>query len=206
MPRDGTQTRERILDGAEQLILDQGFAATSVDAVLAESGASKGAFFHHFPSKNHLARALVARYATDDVAHLEDLMAKAEAESDDPGEQVVAFIRAFELSAGELVAVQPSCLYVSFIYEKQLFDDGTNDLIVEALIAWRKRLLEKLEAAAELHPPALEVDLPSLADQVTATFEGAYVLVRAMGDPTLMQKQLAHVRNYVTLLFGLPPG
>lgn len=204
MPRDGTETRERILDGAEALILEQGFAATSVDAVLAESGTSKGAFFHHFPSKNHLARALVERYAAGDVAHLEEFMASAEAESDDPAEQLVAFIRRFEEAAEELVASQASCLYVSFIYEKQLFDDGTNDLIVEAVLAWRARLLEKLEAAAVLHPPQIEVDLPSLADQVFVAFEGAFILLRTTGDHSVMRRQLEHLRHYLTLLFDLP--
>jgi TetR/AcrR family transcriptional repressor of nem operon len=203
MARDGTRTRERILDAAERLILDQGFAATSVDAVLAGAGASKGAFFHHFPTKHHLARALVERYAAGDVAHLEEFMARAEAESDDPAEQLLAFIRLFEDASDEIVTEQPSCLYVSFIYERQLFDDGTNDLIVEAVVAWRERLREKLEAAAALHPPRLDVDLSSLADLVFVTFEGAFVLVRTLGDPSQMRRQLEHLRHYVTLLFGL---
>ncbi len=206
MARDGTQTRERILDGAEQLVLDQGFAATSIDAVLAETGTSKGAFFHHFPSKNHLARALVERYAAGDVAHLEEFMARAEAECDDPAEQLVAFVRLFEEAADRLVAAQASCLYVSFIYEKQLFDDGTNDLIVDAVLAWRARLLEKLEAAAALHPPKLSVDLLSLADQVFVAFEGAFILLRTTGEQSVMRRQLEHVRHYLTLLFELPAG
>jgi TetR/AcrR family transcriptional repressor of nem operon len=203
MPRDGTQTRERILDGAERLILDQGFAATSVDAVLAEAGTSKGAFFHHFPSKNHLARALVERYAAGDLVALEQFMERAEAASDDPAEQVVEFIRLFEEASVELASQHPSCLYVSFIYERQLFDDGTNDVIVDAVLAWRQRLLGKLEEAATLHPPTRDVDLPSLADLVFVTFEGAFVLVRTMGDPSLMGAQLAHLRHYVSLVFGL---
>ena len=32
------------------------------------------------------------------------------------------------------------CLYVSFVYEKQLVDDGTHSLIVDAVIAARERL------------------------------------------------------------------
>ena len=34
MPRDGTATREKILDAAEECVLDRGFAGTSVDAIL----------------------------------------------------------------------------------------------------------------------------------------------------------------------------
>ena len=35
MPRDGTATRERILTSAEQLVIENGYAATSVDQVIA---------------------------------------------------------------------------------------------------------------------------------------------------------------------------
>jgi TetR/AcrR family transcriptional regulator, transcriptional repressor for nem operon len=204
MTRSGAQTRERILDGAERLVLEQGLAATSVDAILAESETSKGAFFHHFPTKNHLARALVERYAANDVEFLEEFMTRAEATSDDPAAQVVEFIRLFEDAADEMVSQQPSCLYVSYIYERQLFEDGTNEVIVGAVLAWRDRIARKLRDAAELHPPIAPVDPDAVADHVFATFEGAFMLTRAMSDPDLMRRQLELVRRYVALLFGVP--
>ena len=206
MARRGTETRERILDGAERLVLDRGLAATSIDEILTTTETSKGAFFHHFPSKNHLARALVERYAANDIAFLEDYMARAEASADDPALQVVAFIRLYEDAADEMVNEQPSCLYVSYVYERQLFEDGTNELIVEAIRAWRDRIAEKLRAAAALHPPVTPVDIDALADHLWATFEGAFILARATRDPDHMRRQLELVRSYVSLLFGVPAG
>ena len=129
MARSGTETRERILDAAERLILDKGLAATSVDEILAESKTSKGSFFHHFPSKNHLARALVERYAAVDIAFLNEITAKAEAATDDPALQMVALLKLFEDAADETVSNQSSCLYVSYIFDRQLFVDGTNAII-----------------------------------------------------------------------------
>jgi TetR/AcrR family transcriptional repressor of nem operon len=205
VPRDGTVTRERILDAAQRIVLERGFAATSVDAVLAQAPATKGAFFHHFPSKNDLGRALLERYAAADERMLEDFLAVAEAESDDPAEQLVAFVRQFEHAADELAPTQPGCLFVSFIYESQLVGDGDDDLIAASILHWRTRLLEKLEAAARVHPPAIAVDLQSLADQVFATFEGGFILARAMHDPTQLRAQLAHLRHYLELLFQLAP-
>ena len=144
-----SEARERILDSAQRLVLEQGLAATSIDDVLTAAGTSKGAFFHHFPSKNALARAIVERYAEGDVAFLEEFMARAERESDDPAEQLLIFVRCFEDASEEMVADQPSCLYVSYIFDKQLFDDGTNDVIAEALLAYRSRLAAKIAAALE---------------------------------------------------------
>jgi TetR/AcrR family transcriptional repressor of nem operon len=203
MPRDGAPTRERILDHAERLVIEQGFAATTVDAVIHSSATSKGAFFHHFASKADLARALVDRYAAGDIAALERIMARAEAESEDPAAQVVAFVRLFEEEADDLASEQPGCLYVSFVYERQLFDDGTNDLIVAAVVAWRDRLREKLEAAVAQRPPRIAVDLETLADQVFTVFEGGFILARTMRDPTRLRPQLTHLRHYLELLFGL---
>ena len=206
MARDGTATRERILDAAQRIVLERGFAATSVDAVLAEAPATKGAFFHHFPSKSDLGRALLARYAAADERMLDDFMARAEADTDDPAEQLVAFIRHFEHAADELAPAQPGCLFVSFIHERQLVGDGDDDLIASSIRHWRARLLEKLEAAARIHPPAVAVDMASLADQVFTTFEGGFILARAMHDPRHLRAQLAHLRHYLELLFRLSPG
>jgi TetR/AcrR family transcriptional repressor of nem operon len=204
MARDGAKTRERILDSAERLILDRGLAATSIDEILAAAGTSKGAFFHHFPSKSALARALVERYAANDVATLEEFMGRAEAQTDDPAAQVVTFLRLFEDAADEMVAQQPSCLYVTYVYDRQLFEDGTNAVIADTVVAWRTRLSDKLRAAAASHPPTIPLDLDALADHLFATFEGAFVLTRAMKDPGIMRSQLELVRAQVALLFGVP--
>jgi TetR/AcrR family transcriptional regulator, transcriptional repressor for nem operon len=205
VPRDGTATRERILDAAQRIVLERGFAATSVDAVLEQAPATKGAFFHHFPSKNDLGRALLERYAAADKRMLDDFMAAAEAESDDPAYQLVAFVRRFEQAADEVAPTQPGCLFVSFIYESQLAGNGEHDLIATSIRHWRTQLLDKLEAAARAHPPAIAVDLPSLADQVFTTFEGGFILARAMHDPNHLRAQLTHLRHYLELLFGLSP-
>nr|MBA2293902.1 TetR/AcrR family transcriptional regulator [Actinomycetota bacterium] len=201
MPRDGTATRERILDEAQRLVLERGFSATTVDAVLAAAGTSKGAFFHHFPSKDQLGHALVERYAQADLAYQEQFMAAAEAASDDPAEQLVTFVSLFEEAADELVTEQSGCLYVSFVYEKQLVDDGTHSLIVDAVIAARERFAQKLEAAIAIHPPGVPVDVTSLADLVFTTFEGGFILARTLRDPSLLRGQLTHLRRYLELLF-----
>src|SRR5687767_6656232 len=120
MPRDGTATRERLLDSAQRLVLERGFAATSVDAVLAEAGATKGAFFHHFPSKNALGRALVERYAELDAELLAQLQEQAAEASDDPVAQLIVLARGFEEAAGELSYEQPGCMFAAFIREKGL--------------------------------------------------------------------------------------
>ena len=57
--RKGGDTRERILDAAEAAVLEKGFAATSIEELIAAVGITKSGFFYHFKDKGELAKALL---------------------------------------------------------------------------------------------------------------------------------------------------
>jgi TetR/AcrR family transcriptional repressor of nem operon len=200
MPRDGTATRSRILDAAEALVLDKGFAGTSVDDVIAAAETTKGGFFHHFPTKQELAHALVERYVAADMELLDSLLEQAEQESDDPLDQLLHFVSLQDVTA-ELDGETPGCLYASFCYEQELVDETTRDLIAEAMLAWRTRTRAKLDEVAARYPPRVPVDLDALADQGLAVYEGTFILSRALDEPELLRGQLRHFRTYLELLF-----
>lgn len=52
------QTKGAILVAARAHFLELGVADASLDAIRRDAGASNGSFFHHFPTKTHLALAL----------------------------------------------------------------------------------------------------------------------------------------------------
>lgn len=202
MARSATQTRTRILDSAQALVMEQGFAATSVDAIVERAGMTKGAFFHHFESKSALARALVERYAETDERQLHDTMARAERLSRDPLDQLLLFGGFLEEFWREMEAPMNGCLFASYVYEAQLFDDHTHAVIRHAMLEWRHALARKLREAMEVHPPRVAIDPESVADLVTVIFEGAFVVARSTGESDMIADQLRHYRNYLELLFG----
>jgi AcrR family transcriptional regulator len=59
-----TGTKEKILDTAERLIGEQGYAATSLRHVIAEAGVNLAAVHYHFGSKEELLDAVVVRKVT----------------------------------------------------------------------------------------------------------------------------------------------
>jgi TetR/AcrR family transcriptional repressor of nem operon len=204
MPKDGKPTRDRILETAERLVIENGFAATSVDQVIVESGTSKGAFFHHFRSKLDLAQALVARYAAADIAHLDEAVRQARAATDDPARQVVEFVRVFESGADALMTAQSSCLYISVLTERQLARSGTADLIIKAITAWRTALSAMLRDALDSRGQPAAVDPDALADHVFVTFEGAFLLCRSTNDNRHMSAQLTVLRQLIESLLLAP--
>ena len=201
MRRDGTATRGKILDAAQNLVLARGYVGMTVDHVLNEVGITKGAFFHHFKSKDDLARALLQRYAERDERIYRETRERAEKLSDDPLQQVLLYIGLFQEMFEGLTEPYPGCLFASYIYELQQFGDDTRELIRSSFTKWRELLKEKFEAVARRYPPRIEVDAASLADAFTVVLEGAFVTSKALNEPKLVSDQLRHFRNYVELLF-----
>lgn len=74
--------RERILDSALELFVDQGVVATSIEDVCDRSGASVGSLYHHFEGKEGLARELYAAgLAGYQAAFLDELRRHDEAQA-----------------------------------------------------------------------------------------------------------------------------
>jgi TetR/AcrR family transcriptional repressor of nem operon len=202
MPRDGTATRERILDTAERLMTDQGYNATSLDQVIAESSSSKGAFFHHFRSKADLAARLVERYVVSDLAHLDAGLA-AIAGIDDPAARVVGFLRFYEDGADELMSEQSGCLYASVLAEREFTGSDINALVAKAELAWRTAFVDLLLPALAARRPGLDIDVEALADHQFTTFEGGFILCRTLGESSAMKGQLRVFRQLVEGLLRL---
>jgi TetR/AcrR family transcriptional repressor of nem operon len=89
MPRDGSITRNRIMDVAQQMVLSLGLSGTSVEKVIEGAEVTRGTFFYHFKTKHALAEALIERYADEDRRHFDDAMAKAEQLARDPLQQLI---------------------------------------------------------------------------------------------------------------------
>lgn len=208
MPRNGTKTKTKILDAAHALVMGHGLSGTSIDMVLEKAEITKGAFFYHFKTKADLARVLVERYAEQDAAHLETQLGRAEKLSRDPLQQVLIFIGLLQEEVEQVSEPGGGCLIASFIYQFEELDPEIHQISAEALLHWRRRLGDKFAEIIHQYPPRLPVEPQDLADNLVSAFEGAFVMMRVLQEPTQLSQQLAHYRNYIELLFlaDLPEG
>ena len=203
MPKSGARTREKILDAAEALVFQSGFAATSIDKVVERAGVAKGAFFYHFKSKADLGRALVERYAERDLAHLERTMARAERLSSDPRQQVLIFIGLLQEDYEALPNPIRGCLFTSYLYERAEYPEDVAEIATRTFEQWCDRVANKLaQAAAGDHHATPR----RLASTLLALIEGGLVLAKAQRSSNVLTELLGQFRWQIEGLLDLRQG
>ncbi len=197
----GEQTRERILDIAQDAVLHKGFAGTSLDEIICEAGITKSGFFYHFKDKNDLGKALLLRYLDQESELFDSLLERADELSDDPLHSFLIFLKLFADLMADLPNGHPGCIVASYIYQDHLFSQDVRDLTATDMLRWRARFSERLERIAQRYPPRLDVDLTTMADMVVSIADGGIIVSKALHDPSLLPKQIMHYRSFVRLVF-----
>jgi TetR/AcrR family transcriptional repressor of nem operon len=195
-PKRG-EARRRLLDAARGLIRERGFTAMTVDDLCARAGVTKGAFFHHFPSKEALGVAA----AQDWAAMADALFAEAAYHApEDPLDRLLAYI-AFrrELIAGS--AAEFSCVAGALAQEVWETSPAIRDAARDAILGHAVTLEPMIEAAMARHgaPPGFTAQ--SLARHTQAVLQGGFVLAKATLNPEEARASLDHLDRYVRLLF-----
>jgi AcrR family transcriptional regulator len=98
-----TVRREAFLDVAQRLVQTKGYEAMSIQDLLDELEASKGAFYHYFDSKQTLLEAVVERFANSGVAALSPVLDDADLPALRKLEGIFAGIARFKAERKELV-------------------------------------------------------------------------------------------------------
>ena len=84
-------TKQSLVEVAEVLFAEQGYAATSLDAIVAGAAVTKGALYHHFSGKQAVFEAVFERVEQRAAADIRE----AALGSSDPWEKAQAGLRAF---------------------------------------------------------------------------------------------------------------
>lgn len=199
--RKGTDTRERILDEAEAAVLEKGFAATSIDELVAAVSITKSGFFYHFRDKGELAKALLARYIERENDLFDDLFRRADELNEDPLHGFLVGLKMMSEMFADLPNGHPGCLIASFCYQDRLFDKEIRQLNASAVLGWRKRFRERLELIATRYPPRIPVDLDDVADMLSVIADGGIILSRAVNDKATLARQMLLYRDFIRTLF-----
>jgi TetR/AcrR family transcriptional regulator, transcriptional repressor for nem operon len=194
-PRPGA--REKLLDASFALIREKGYSATSVDQLCAAAGVTKGAFFHHFQSKDALAVAAVDRWTEVSRNFFQTAPYHKHR---DPLDRVLGYL-AFRKGLLKGEVAEFSCLAGTMVQEVY----GTHAEIREACDASISGHVATLEAdiaeAMKLYGVRAKYSAQSLALYTQTVLQGAFILAKAQGGPTSAAASIDHLRRYIELLF-----
>lgn len=194
-PRPGA--REKLLEASFALIREKGYAATSVDELCAKAGVTKGAFFHHFHSKDALAVAALGRWTEVSRTLLETAPYHRHP---DPLDRLLGYLDFRKaLLKGEVAEF--TCLAGTLVQETY----ATHPAIREACDASISDQAATLEAdiaeAMKLYGVRGSGSARSLALYTCAVLQGAFILAKAKNGYDVAAASVDHLRRYVELLF-----
>jgi AcrR family transcriptional regulator len=133
------QRREQLLDAALGVILDQGYAGVSIEAVARAAGVTRPVVYDHFPNLGRLLHALVEREERYSLEQLEPVV------PDDPGERdpvevLAGGVRLFL----DAVASRPATWRLILLPLA-----GTPAIVRDHVETNRARMLERIERLAD---------------------------------------------------------
>lgn len=202
MPRSGTATRQNILDAAQAIILQRGFAGASIDRIITGAGITKGAFFHHFPNKAALAEAVINRFIDAEAALFKDICIRAERLSDDPVQQALNIIGLYADALDNHPEVVEGCLYASVALQRSEYPDEVSKIAADSIDQTTAQLRPYFDAAIRAAAPRKKINADDLADMFISVGEGAIISAAYRKDPSIPGRQFRTLKAQLELLFG----
>ena len=192
--------RSKLLDAALAIIREQGYAATSVDELCARAGVTKGAFFHHFPSKDSLAVVAVNYWSELSSA----LFAAAPYHRfDDPLDRVLGYLD-FRKAMLRGDVAEFTCLAGTMVQEAYGSHPDIRDACDACIGSHAAKVESDIADAMKLYRIRAPWTAESLALHTQAVLQGAFILAKAKGNARVVEASINHLRRYVELLFRRP--
>jgi TetR/AcrR family transcriptional repressor of nem operon len=195
--KPSSESRDRLLDAALDVIRLQGYAATTVDDICERAQLTKGSFFHHFKSKEELALLAVERWNTVTGALFRSAEFQAEPNP-------LARIHGYLEFRAQLLSDEPSeftCLLGTLIQETYSSHPDIRVACDEGLASHVANLVRDLELAKEKYVPDANFTAESLGVLIQAVLQGAFIFAKAQMDPDPVKQSLHHLHMYLDLLF-----
>jgi TetR/AcrR family transcriptional repressor of nem operon len=189
----GAKTRARIVAAAADLMYIQGVGATTLDDVLAASGASKSQLYHHFDGKDALVRAV--------IDHVGERIIQREREA--LGH--VSTIRGLRRWRDALVQNNAlrhgayGCSLGALASEVSDHDALARHALSQLFAEWQGLLAGVLERLQDSGALPADVSVDQLATGLMAALQGGYVLAQTEQDvapmATAIDMALAHIES-----------
>jgi TetR/AcrR family transcriptional regulator, transcriptional repressor for nem operon len=190
--------RDKILNAAFSMIRTKGYSATSVDDLCAEAGVTKGAFFHHFDSKDAMGVAAANHWSKVTDSFFADAPYH---QHSDPLVRVLGYLD-FRRDILQGTLPEFTCLVGTMVQEVHQSSPAIA-AACDASISGHARMIEAdIAEAMKLRGIVVDWTAKSLALHTQAVLQGAFILAKAKGGPAIAAESIDHLKRYISLLFA----
>lgn len=196
--RDAARTRAKILDCAFREIFRKGYQGVSVDDIVARTGLTKGAFFHHFPTKRALGYALVD----------ETLRELTRARWLSPLDAYDDALTGIPANLGKIIDATPperlalGCPLNNLIQEMSSVDPVFRDKLRGVLELWISGVESRLRDAQRKGYLKKGTDPRRVAEFVVTNHEGAFGMAKSLRDARAFRSLQTSLKAYLDSLRG----
>jgi TetR/AcrR family transcriptional regulator, transcriptional repressor for nem operon len=183
-----TGKRERLVDGARQVLHAQGVEASTLADIAAAADVPLGNVYYYFKTKDELVEAAIEAHAADIRAFLASFERHRT-----PRARLKAFVRA--LVEQRDLAARSGCPHGTLCSELAKHDDGLRDVapqLIQIPLDWAEQQFRELGRR----------DARDLAIALIASYQGISLLTNTFGDPTLMEREGRRLERWIDGLAG----
>lgn len=182
-----SDTKQRLVKTAFSLMFSHGYNAVGVQEICQQAGVNKGSFYYFFPSKRHLALAVLEFFWE---MYQRRFLESAFAEDVSLNER---FRRFFELTCqpqGLLVDEEGrfrGCPLGNFALELSMQDEAIRQKLQAIFQEWThyfERILSQAVSSGELP----EIDTQATAQAILAYYEGTLMLAKTYNDTDFVDR------------------
>lgn len=198
--RPGNETRAILLEAAFTEIHRNGFQAASLSQILADTGLTKGALYHHFPAKHALGLAVI-----DEVIrpHLEENVFRRLREAPRPVAVLLDILEHRSVGLDD-TACTLGCPLNNLVQEMSPVDTEFRHHLGAILDLWRTSLISALSTGQQQGEIKPTVDCEAAGLFILAAWEGCWGVAKNQQSAVTFQRCMTQLRDYVISLIATP--
>jgi AcrR family transcriptional regulator len=197
--RDPERTRELLLQAAFREVYRSGFQSAGLDTILAETGLTKGALYHHFGSKEELGYAvieeIVAGFSRD--RWLVPLERSKDKNSIDA---LISVVRAIPTRPRD---IRGGCALVNLAQEMSALDEQFRKRLEKIFNRWREGVVDTLRRGQSEGTVRRDLNPEETASFLIAMVEGYEVLAKNAQDVNVWKVGIKNIVRWLNSLRSL---
>ncbi len=191
--RNPEKTRAHILETAFHEVYKRGFQGVSIDKIIKNTDVTKGAFFHHFSTKNDLGYAIVDEFLREMIL---DRWIRPLAAYKNP---VQGMLKRFKKLIDEWSDenLMLGCPLNNLTQEMSAVDTVFQEKLQTVMTLWideTERYLKKAQTNGYL---TRAVNTRQLAEFIVTTQEGAFGMAKTMRDRKMINSLYNSLKDYI---------